>query len=267
MDWQSGFSHMTQRNTPPATVRLLLAVLALFAVVAAACGTDVSESAASRAVTSSAPDVAPAPVAGAAPAAAAPAAAPAAAGGHAYGTTLDQWESAERGAASGETAETSPAVSGDFAIIGWEDLIPVGASGQEIIARFQERLASVEPGSAEATALYDEMQAEFSPEAINPDLDGQKIRLAGFVAPLTYEDELVTEFLLVPNFGACIHVPPPPANQTVMVTVDKANGLTPEEAWGPVWVEGTLVVDSVSTELAPASYSITNGASGVYGDF
>lgn len=183
--------------------------------------------------------------------------------GHQYGTSIEDWS-------EGETASAEGASSGsEFAAISWDELVPPGQSEAEIFARYEELLDGLEYDSAEAEALYDELQEElysksFTVDAVNTDLDGQKIRLAGFVAPLVYDDDVVTEFLLVPSFGACIHVPPPPPNQTVLVTVDKADGLGPDEVWGAVWVEGTITVDAATTDLATASYSITRGASGVY---
>lgn len=84
---------------------------------------------------------------------------------------------------------------------------------------------------------------------------------------MTYDEDIVTEFLLVPYFGACIHVPPPPPHQTVLVTVDRDSGLTIEAAWGAVWVAGTLKVSSATTDLATASYTITDATSGVYDDY
>jgi hypothetical protein len=51
-----------------------------------------------------------------------------------------------------------------------------------------------------------------------PGLDGVLLELPGFVLPLEYEGRKVTEFLLVPWVGACIHTPPPPPNQIVHVT-------------------------------------------------
>jgi len=179
-----------------------------------------------------------------------------------HGLTLEEWGQNNGSSGSGD-APIGPGVEA----IAWSDLIPAGMSSEDIYERFEERLLEVEFGSDEAEALYVEMEDAFDTEAVNPDLDGQKIRLAGFVAPLTYDNEVVTEFLLVPNFGACIHVPPPPPNQTVMVSVDRDNGLTTDEAWGAVWVEGTLTLDAAATELAPASYTITDATSGVYTDF
>ena len=40
---------------------------------------------------------------------------------------------------------------------------------------------------------------------------------AGFVVPLVFDQTEVNEFLLVPFVGACIHVPPPPPNQMILV--------------------------------------------------
>lgn len=54
-------------------------------------------------------------------------------------------------------------------------------------------------------------------------LDGQNIRLPGYIVPLEVSEEgRTTEFLLVPYFGACIHVPPPPSNQIVHVKAKSA---------------------------------------------
>ncbi len=59
-------------------------------------------------------------------------------------------------------------------------------------------------------------------------------------------------------------MPPPPTNQTVMVTLQEGEGLTVDESWGAVWVAGTLTVDGADTELATAGYSMTNAQTGPY---
>ena len=184
-----------------------------------------------------------------------------------YGASLEEW-------AEAADQEADPADSGDkrpegFEEVAWEDLLPPGYSSDEIYNRYADRLAAVEDGSPEADQIYTEMQAEYDSNsgAINTDLDGAKVNLAGFVAPLTFEDEIITEFLLVPYFGACIHVPAPPPNQTVLVTVDPASGLTLEDTWGAVWVAGTLVIDQATTDLATASYTMVDAKSGVYDEY
>ncbi|MEZ5651670.1 MAG: DUF3299 domain-containing protein [Burkholderiaceae bacterium] len=72
----------------------------------------------------------------------------------------------------------------------------------------------------------------------NAALDGARVRLPGYVLPLEFDGDKVTEFLLVPYVGACIHTPPPPANQ--MVYVKAAASFKSEGLFQPVWVEGVI---------------------------
>ena len=87
---------------------------------------------------------------------------------------------------------------------------------------------------------------------------------AGFVAPLTYDGDEIAEFLLVPYFGACIHVPPSPLNQTVVITLAEGDSLSLEESWGAIWVAGTLDAGVADTALATAGYSIAGPVFGTY---
>jgi hypothetical protein len=84
-------------------------------------------------------------------------------------------------------------------------------------------------------------------QAVNSALDGQLVRLPGYLLPLEFTGKQVTEFLLVPWVGACIHTPPPPPNQIVHVKADK-----PFEMAGifmPVWVTGQMTADSTKKSL------------------
>lgn len=82
---------------------------------------------------------------------------------------------------------------------------------------------------------------------INTDLDGTDIKMPGYVLPLDFSGTKITEFLLVPYVGACIHVPPPPPNQIVLVSVPE--GLNNAGMFAPVWVTGTLTARAVRKEL------------------
>ena len=62
------------------------------------------------------------------------------------------------------------------------------------------------------------------------------------------------QFLLVPYFGACIHVPPPPSNQIVHVTSEL--GVLLDALYQPFWIEGPLKVEQTSSELAEAGYQM-----------
>jgi hypothetical protein len=75
--------------------------------------------------------------------------------------------------------------------------------------------------------------------AVNPALDGKTVKLPGYVLPIEFNGKQVTEFLLVPWVGACIHTPPPPPNQIVHVKTDKPLEITGQ--FDAVWVTGKMV--------------------------
>ncbi len=79
------------------------------------------------------------------------------------------------------------------------------------------------------------------------ELDGQLIRMPGYVLPLEFDGTSVEEFLLVPYVGACIHVPPPPKNQMVFVRLERSYAA--RELFEPVWITGRLKVESTTKSL------------------
>jgi hypothetical protein len=93
-----------------------------------------------------------------------------------------------------------------------------------------------------------------TPPLVVEALNGQRVTLGGYVVPLDFNATTVKEFLLVPFVGACIHVPPPPANQIVYVKVDRGVELTGE--FDPVSVTGTIKTTTAFTGLADAGYSL-----------
>lgn len=94
-------------------------------------------------------------------------------------------------------------------------------------------------------------------------LDGKMVRLPGFMVPLEDDMKKVTEFLLVPSPQACIHVPPPPPNQMVLVTMEK--GHSTEIAYGPVWVYGTLEITPKRHVFGESSFQIHGLKTEAYG--
>jgi len=91
---------------------------------------------------------------------------------------------------------------------------------------------------------------------VRPELDGTPVRLPGFVVPLEYDvNQNVTEFFLVPYFGACIHMPPPPPNQIIHVAYPQ--GLALPSIYEPYTVEGTLATAITSNDTALSAYRIT----------
>lgn len=85
------------------------------------------------------------------------------------------------------------------------------------------------------------------------ELDGKTIRIPGFMVPFDINQmSEVKEFLLVPYFGACIHVPPPPPNQIIYVTSEEAVPF----GWEPVWLEGVLETKRHVNDLGSAAYTL-----------
>jgi uncharacterized protein len=81
------------------------------------------------------------------------------------------------------------------------------------------------------------------------------VRIPGFIVPLEFDAEQnVTSFFLVPYFGACIHVPPPPPNQ--MIFVSGAKNLKAEMIYSPFWIIGTLTTEVMTHDLGQAAYSL-----------
>jgi hypothetical protein len=128
--------------------------------------------------------------------------------------------------------------------LNWPDLIPADGTA------LPEMLSGIVPHGAADTAA----QTEVTPGVRN-DWDGKIVRIPGFVVPLDYQGTGVTQFILVPYVGACIHVPPPPANQLIFVTTEK-----PYESSGlfeAVTVTGMFGTAATSTQLADIGYALS----------
>ncbi|MCF7203911.1 DUF3299 domain-containing protein [Pseudomonas oligotrophica] len=144
----------------------------------------------------------------------------------------------------------STAAAAEVRELRWSELVPAGAPPAPAPTPLHDlsQLADVlaaENGPAAAQQLPD--------APVVHELDGLEVRLPGYIVPLeTSEEGRVVEFLLVPYFGACIHVPPPPSNQIVHAVSEL--GVKMEQLYQPFWVEGPLRVEPASSELAEAGY-------------
>jgi hypothetical protein len=96
-------------------------------------------------------------------------------------------------------------------------------------------------------------------------MEGRYVRLPGFVVPLETEGDKIKEFFLVPYYGACIHVPPPPANQMVYVVLQDGKEIS-GSMFDAVWVTGHLSVKNTSNELGDAGYMMHASAIEPYED-
>jgi len=111
------------------------------------------------------------------------------------------------------------------------------------------------PGLRELTSGHVGLPSQAYSVGVVSEMDGKNIRLPGFIVPVEFEGEnLVTEFFLVPYFGACIHQPPPPPNQTIYVTTEKP--IKFQGIYDPVWVMGTIKTERTGNDIATAAYKI-----------
>ena len=94
--------------------------------------------------------------------------------------------------------------------------------------------------------------------AVVEELNGQHVRIPGYLLPLDVSSDTVTEFLLVPFIGACIHVPPPPKNQIIHVNVLQKGGYRNTKLYEPVWVTGKIDIQSINKDLY-----LVDGSTGV----
>ena len=145
--------------------------------------------------------------------------------------------------------------------LSWDDLIPADWQPEQLMEEYDaESLSDDDPRAQE---LMDKLKALWAEAPVVEALDDRQIRLPGFVVPLDNDASSISEFLLVPYFGACIHVPPPPANQTILVTTP--NDLPYEGGlFDTVWVEGRMRVEPFSDELGDAGYRIDEAKVSLY---
>lgn len=142
-----------------------------------------------------------------------------------------------------------PAMAQDPRTLVWNDLLPAGE--MELL----ETLWAKSVEDLETGLLPDDQAIQFGTFNVVEELDGVLVRVPGYVLPFQYEETgKLSEFLLVPYFGACIHTPPPPPNQIVYVTAEKA--LDFGEIWAPIWAVGVLRTRQHLNGLGDAAYTL-----------
>lgn len=129
----------------------------------------------------------------------------------------------------------SPARSA-YQEITWDDLIPKDWDAMAALKGIN--IARLRDGDPKAQEALDKLRAAWDAAPVVSTLENKRIRLAGFIVPLERKGDLVSELLLVPSFGACIHSPPPPANQTVHVILNKP--VANVQTMDTFWINGTL---------------------------
>ena len=188
-----------------------------------------------------------------------------------------------------------PALSEQVRQLSWDDLIPAHLLADDPLAKLSQDAAKLNqeqqdlvywvlnmletlpergPETEETYKKVDSAKLELKKVGIDIDevmakrkvlstaivneLNGQHVRIPGYLLPLEVSGTKVTEFLLVPYIGACIHVPPPPPNQIVHVKVAPEKGYTVKRLYEAVWVSGKIVVKQMVKDLF-----LVDGSTGV----
>ena len=162
---------------------------------------------------------------------------------------------------------SAPAVSADaqsYEDIDWTELMPAedlsallnrpaflddiaDGSAQDALDSFQQRQLEDEQAQ--------QYQAALSSTRVIQGFDGKAIRIPGFIVPLEQnEDKEVTRFFIVPYFGACLHMPPPPPNQ--ILYVESEQGITLENLYDPYWFEGVVSIEQKVDAMGTSAYSL-----------
>lgn len=122
-------------------------------------------------------------------------------------------------------------------VLNWEQLVPEGWNPNSVFDKYTDD---------EFSSMSDEQYFILQKEAMVlmeaaptvDKLDGEIVKIPGYMLPLEFDDANIKEFLLVPYFGACVHTPPPPANQIIHGKLESSFAIN--EIFAPVWISGKL---------------------------
>ena len=134
----------------------------------------------------------------------------------------------------------------NYRVLEWADLVPEGWEPPIVVEAFDEM--SVDTVGADAVVA---------------ELDGQLSALPGYLKPITFNGNRVSEFLLVPFLPHQVtthaHLEP---NQ--MVYVFALEPIVVEEPYQPLWVVGTLSLEPIMTAEGPVAYRLLDAVTTTY---
>ena len=166
----------------------------------------------------------------------------------------------------------NPTQAADYEEIDWVALMP--EDDLSALLNRPEFLNDIADGSAADSVddfaskqLEDEQAQRYQQALVSTRVieafDGKAIRIPGFIVPLEQNDEQkATAFFVVPYFGACLHMPPPPPNQ--ILYVEYKEGIAVENLYDPYWFEGTVKIDNHESALGTSAYSLVLDSFALY---
>lgn len=152
-------------------------------------------------------------------------------------------------------AQAKPSTTGSgYTEIRWDDLVPKGWDPMQGMDKNTAGMAALNDGDPKVVAMMQKLRELWDNAPTEPQLNNTRVKLPGYLVPLEESAAGHTEFLLVPYFGACIHTPPPPANQIVLVLPAKpAAGF---RSMDTVWVSGTLKATRSNSPMGASGYRL-----------
>ena len=139
-----------------------------------------------------------------------------------------------------------------FRVLQWQELVPTGWNPAKQFADLN--LSQLSDQDPRAEEFLKRMREAWDNAPTNPALEGAAVKLAGYLVPLEQSKGGIKEFLLVPYFGACIHSPPPPANQIVHVVMQEP--ITGFKTMDTLWVSGVLKAARRNTDMGVSGYTL-----------
>jgi len=168
--------------------------------------------------------------------------------GHALGLLL----AGATGSITGSARAQPSSKPGGYTELRWEDLVP---KGWDPMKGFRDRnISTLNDADPKVADMMQQMREAWDNAPTEPKLDGAAIKLPGYLVPLDESKAGISEFLLVPYFGACVHTPPPPANQIVLV--QPARPITGYRTMDTVWASGRLRTARQGSPMGTAAYRL-----------
>lgn len=134
----------------------------------------------------------------------------------------------------------------------WENLVPQGWDPNSVFNQYSDDQLT-EMTEDQFNILQEQAQALLDAAPTVDKLDGEQIKIPGFILPLEFDGTKIKEFLLVPYYGACVHTPPPPANQVIHAKLEEEFTMT--EIFEPVWISGKLNIKQSQATLGESGIS------------
>ena len=151
------------------------------------------------------------------------------------------------------TATAAPKPPPAGTLTQWEQLVPKDRDPMAGLKLDGAGTAMLRDGDPKAMALLDKLREVWDNAPVRHEIDGQPIKLPGYLVPLESSKGEVSELLLEPYFGACIHTPPPPANQIVQVKLAKPVKLATMDV---ITVSGTLHAGRTDSPMGVSGYRV-----------